>query len=297
MEASKALILVMLVSSAQATSLSDQRYGPESNWYLKVAGLYQLEDGRLERGNEGLLIAHFVSPPDEASIWPQYLDGTVCDNSFNDHAANLTCQHLGHKYAIIWGSGPENFHYISKAYLEKADIKILIDDVHCADDSTDIHSCEASIMEKHDCTLGQGLWLKCEKKDWEVHSAQLLRYNEETGRGEEGGEGMVMVTVFDYRTGVAYQGTVCDNGSFNGHAADLACEQLGYKHAAGWGTTPENFNFIPEHMMNAQGPPIVIDGVQCDNGASNIKECKARLLQGVEHDCSYNDNLWLKCIK
>ena len=154
-----ALVLIVLGGIAHAHSLSEGGYGPDSNWYLKAKGLYQL-NGKLERGSEGLLVVTFLKPADESSIWPQYLDGTVCDDSFDDHAANLTCQGLGHKYAISWGSGPDNFRYVPEEFLENANVKILINDVRCGADATDIKECQASIMEGHDCSFSQSLWRK-----------------------------------------------------------------------------------------------------------------------------------------
>ena len=253
--------------------------------------------GKLERGSEGLLVVSFLKPADVSSIWPQYLYGTVCDESFDDHAANLTCQALGHKYAISWGSGPDNFRYVPEEFLENANVKILIDDVRCGADATDIKECQASIMEGHDCSFSQSLWLKCEKKVWEVSRAELIWFDEETGRSKKADEGLVFVTGFDYRSGDMIQGTVCDQGTFDNHAANLACQRMGYKQAVSWGTKPENFQYVPEEMITARGVPIVIDEVQCDNGTADIKERKARLLKGVDHDCSYDDNLWLKCSK
>ena len=290
-------VVLTVLGCIAASSLSERGYGPDSNWYLKAGGLYWIQGGKMERGSEGLLVTHFVSPPDESSTFPQYLDGTVCDDSFNDHIADLACQALGHKKAISWGSGPENFNYLPEEYLESRGMKILIDDVQCSDDTTDIKDCQASILEGNDCNFSQSVWLKCEKKVWEVYSAVLLWYDEETGRGKKADEGLVLVTVFDYRTGAVIQGTVCDQGTFNDHAANLACKQLGYKHAAGWGTKPGNFQYVPEHMVKAGSVPIAIDEVQCGSGTSNIKECKARLLKGVEHDCRYENSLWLKCSK
>ena len=293
-----ALLILVLGGIAHAIPLKNRDYGSSSRWHLRAGGLYQLEGGNLERGSEGLVLAHFVKPADESSMWPQYLDGTVCGgDSFDGHAANLTCQALGHKYAISWGGGPENFQYVPQEFLDSANMMVLIDDIRCDADATDIKECEAEILKGHSCYFSESLWLKCEKKVWEIYGAELVWVDEETGRGKKADEGLVMVSGVDYRSGAVIQGTVCDQGTFDDHAANLACQLMGYTSAAGWGTKPENSHYVPEDLIAAGGVPTVIDGVQCDIGTSNIKECKARLLNGVENDCTYDDNLWLKCNK
>merc|ERR1712113_104736 len=73
---------------------------------------------------------------------------------------------------------------------------------------------------------------------------------------------------------------------------NLSCQYLGYKFAEAWGSEPENFEFVPEEIVE-QYVPIVIDDVQCDSWATTIGDCESRILQ--ETDCERSEALWLRC--
>jgi len=267
---------------------TDPEYG------LIGAGLYFLDEEteEIERGREGLLVVHFADrSADETDGW---LSGTVCDDRFNNHSADLSCQYLGYEYAEEWGSGRQ---YVPASILEEYNIDILVDEVYCDESKTNITDCEADVLDGHDCSSSENLWLRCagnnSEPEWEFEEAYLIRYQEELDEISLGFEGLVLVVLRDRNNPeVTKTGTVCDD-SFNDHAANLSCQYLGYKYADAWGSEPQNDNYIPEHIYEfLKNPPILVDDVQCDEWTTSIMECEARL---INHDCSRSENLWLKC--
>ena len=144
----------------------------DNDWRLISGGLYKM-DNRTEEiieGREGLLVVNFEDADDPAEEW---LSGLVCDDTFNSHAANLTCKHLGYGYAEDWGSDPENFQYLPRKFVELNKLSILIDDVTCSVDDTSITDCDAIVLDKHDCDLYESLWLRCSSGDDEEEEEGL----------------------------------------------------------------------------------------------------------------------------
>jgi len=270
-----------------------------SEWRLSHGALIrQDQTGKVVQGSEGLVMVGFADSTgrDEMKF------GTVCDDSFSWRAANLSCRYLGYQYAEDWGSGPENFRYIPESMLVEHKVQIIVDDVTCYNDSYSITDCEAKVLEGHDCSLNESLWLKCgpdnsTDPEWQLVGAGLYRMENRSHEIVQGGEGLLVVH-FAPEGGSADQdwlyGTVCDD-SFNSHAADLACKYLGYSHAEAWGSSPENYWYIPERFYEDYDLKILIDEVSCDDDTTNIMNCSAKVLEG--HDCSTSENLWLRCGK
>lgn len=94
----------------------------------------------------------------------------MCDDNFNDHAANLTCQYLGFEYAEDWGSNPQNAEYVSFSFLKQLHVNTVIDDITCRGDERNITQCPARVLNGHDCNRTQNVWLKChaDYSDWEL---------------------------------------------------------------------------------------------------------------------------------
>merc|ERR1712176_652891 len=265
-----------------------------NDWKPITAGLYSVDEktGEVKFGREGLLLVGLENTVDDGFIY-----GTVCNDSFNSHAANLGCQYLGYDYAEDWGSG---FKYFPESVLEAAGLEIVIDDLYCDEEKKEIMECEANVMEKHDCSRRQSLWLKCseggdKKPDWDLVNATLYKYDAESGEVKPNrGEGLLGVALADLKQEEEpVEGTVCGT-TFKYQEANLACQYLGYDHVKDWGTDPQNSNNVPESMLEKYGVPIVVEGVRCDDNATSIKDCDANVMEA--HDCPRKENLWLKCI-
>ena len=61
---------------------------------------------------------------------------------------------------------------------------------------------------------------------------------------ENKSDGLLIVTVFDKRSGAEKNGTVCKVG-FSWRSAHLFCRSLGH-HFAMWGSSPRNIEYVPE---------------------------------------------------
>ena len=79
-----------------------------------------------------------------------YRGGTVCDDGFDDTAAEAICRQINSSYTVSkWTSGIRyNFQY-------KIDIKL--DDIQC--ESVDWESCEYS--SQHNCEHSEDVYLFC----------------------------------------------------------------------------------------------------------------------------------------
>ena len=79
-----------------------------------------------------------------------YHGGTVCDDGFNETAAEAICKQINPSYGMLeWTSG--------NRFSIQDDLVINLDDVHCS--STDWESCEYS--EEHNCGHSEDVHLFC----------------------------------------------------------------------------------------------------------------------------------------
>ena len=97
----------------------------------------QFGNVRMEARRAGLLI---------------YNDGTVCDDYFNDRAADLICQKMGFDYAL------QHTGYFSEWQQERA---ITLDDIDCRDTSESIEDCGYDEFEEN-CSHDEDVLLTCE---------------------------------------------------------------------------------------------------------------------------------------
>jgi len=230
--------------------------------------------------------------------------GTVCDDSFNDHAADLSCQYLGYKYAEAWGSDPDNFEYVPQDVLEEEgnNYPIAVDELQCGNMKSQITECEANVMTEHDCHISESIWLRCSEEpywtDWKMDFVRLYKLNDEGAYPPYfvGKEGLVL-TSYTRRQGQVKEqgmlGTICDN-SFDSHEANLTCQAMGYGYAVNWGSgEDQNSKYMPESFMTGNNLGAVIDEVQCSDRDTNITHCEIRF--AGDYDCGYSKYLWMKC--
>ena len=82
-----------------------------------------------------------------------YEGGTVCDDSFNDNAANAICREMGYYKSTWWISGSDFSFGESQTNLD-----ITLDDVKCSDN--DWKSCSYSTL--HNCGHNEDVFLSCQ---------------------------------------------------------------------------------------------------------------------------------------
>ena len=83
-----------------------------------------------------------------------YRGGTVCDDSFDDTAADAICKTMNYISAIRWTTD-EDFGYVQRNY------GITLDDVRCS--STEWESC--TFTERHNCAHDEDVFLSCRKTE------------------------------------------------------------------------------------------------------------------------------------
>ena len=85
-----------------------------------------------------------------------YRGGTVCDDNFDDNAAEAVCRQISSSYSMLeWTSNSGETFDIQ----DNLDIKL--DDVQCS--GTDWESCEYS--EEHDCGHSEDVFLTCAQSE------------------------------------------------------------------------------------------------------------------------------------
>ena len=80
-----------------------------------------------------------------------YDNGTVCDDGFDDNAANAICTEMGYEGVDIWTSG------LNSGFQREYEIKM--NDVHCRNGSW--ASCEFVTYQYHDCGHSEDVFLVC----------------------------------------------------------------------------------------------------------------------------------------
>ena len=82
-----------------------------------------------------------------------YEGGTVCDDYFNDNAANAICREMGFSSSTSWKSGSELSYGASQESLD-----ITLDDITCTDNDWKTCSYSAS----HNCGHSEDVFLSCQ---------------------------------------------------------------------------------------------------------------------------------------
>ena len=122
-----------------------------------------------------------------------YNGGTVCDDSFDDHAAAAICAELEFSRATQWTSR----HRFSIQY----NYEITLDDVKCSDDSWE--NCDFS--ESHNCEHSEDVFLACANDQgsrYSYYAFKRRRGGEEERR--RGGDYYITCWVFS---------KLCSNGN------------------------------------------------------------------------------------
>lgn len=78
-----------------------------------------------------------------------YNQGTVCDDDFDDNAADAICKEMGYEGATRWSN--------DDTFALQSDLEIKMDEVQCASDSW--ASCE--FQTTHDCSHSEDVFLEC----------------------------------------------------------------------------------------------------------------------------------------
>ncbi|XP_033752445.1 deleted in malignant brain tumors 1 protein-like isoform X2 [Pecten maximus] len=196
------------------------------------------------------------------------LNGTVCDDEFDNDNARVVCSMLG----FTGGTVVDLYGYGTG--------KIWLDNVVCDGTEKSLFDCEAREWGAHDCSHEEDVGVACDQEL--VTSTRRptpppeVRDRIRLVRGEGPHEGRVEVLHNNV------YGTVCDDG-FEDDEAGVLCRMLGYR---------DGYVVATEYFGPGVGE-IWLDDLNCDGTESSLFDCS-----GIEwgvHNCNHGEDVGVKC--
>uniref|UniRef100_A0AAY4DQS4 Lysyl oxidase homolog n=1 Tax=Denticeps clupeoides TaxID=299321 RepID=A0AAY4DQS4_9TELE len=194
--------------------------------------------------------------------------GTVCDDDFTIHAAQVVCKELGYMEAISWSPS---------AKYGKGDGRIWFDNVQCTGKEKSLALCTSNGIGVSDCKHSEDVGVVCSDKripGFKFVSQPLVRLR----GGAVHGEGRVEVL----KNGE--WGTICDD-NWNLMAASVVCRELGFgsaKEALSGGRLGQGMG------------PVHMNEVQCSGFEKSITDCYFN--KDTESlGCSHEEDAGVRC--
>uniref|UniRef100_A0A8C7NYL5 Lysyl oxidase homolog n=1 Tax=Oncorhynchus mykiss TaxID=8022 RepID=A0A8C7NYL5_ONCMY len=199
--------------------------------------------------------------------------GTVCDDDFSIHAANVVCRELGYVEAVSWSP--------SSKY-GKGEGRIWLDNVHCSGLERTLAQCESNGFGVSDCKHSEDVGVVCSQRriaGFKFISTLTDNVEQPLVRlrgGANIGEGRVEVL----KNGE--WGTVCDD-SWNLEAATVVCRELGFgsaKEALAGGKLGQGMG------------PVHMNEVKCSGFEKSLTEC---YFNRDALGCSHEEDAAVRC--
>uniref|UniRef100_A0A8C8CC44 Lysyl oxidase homolog n=1 Tax=Oncorhynchus tshawytscha TaxID=74940 RepID=A0A8C8CC44_ONCTS len=199
--------------------------------------------------------------------------GTVCDDDFSIHAANVVCRELGYVEAVSWSP--------SSKY-GKGEGRIWLDNVHCSGLERTLAQCESNGFGVSDCKHSEDVGVVCSQRriaGFKFISTLTNNVEQPLVRlrgGANIGEGRVEVL----KNGE--WGTVCDD-SWNLEAATVVCRELGFgsaKEALAGGKLGQGMG------------PVHMNEVKCSGFEKSLTEC---YFNRDALGCSHEEDAAVRC--
>lgn len=253
-----------------------------------LAQLQQLKLCELQVGGDVRLSNGRHKGEGRVEVWTDTFGwGTVCDDNFNISEANVVCNQLGYANGTVgivglFGSGVR---------------PILLDDVDCQGNETDLLSCGHRILGSHNCDHSEDVGITCFDQ---LVSIDVIVFNhivdpfaiteKEPNQTVLQSDGDVRLvggaTHHEGRVEVYVEGrgwgTMCDDLSSKS-LANVVCAQLGFLGGTVKGGA-------------AHGPgrhPILLDNVVCSGNELNILNCSSNPIGS--HNCDHDEDVSVYC--
>uniref|UniRef100_A0A8C6VMH9 SRCR domain-containing protein n=1 Tax=Naja naja TaxID=35670 RepID=A0A8C6VMH9_NAJNA len=190
--------------------------------------------------------------------------GTVCDDDFNIHVANVACRELGYDQAINWAHS---------AKYGSGDGPIWLDNMRCSGTESSLAECASNVWGVTDCNHNEDSGVVCTGPRRLNSAEPQVRLR----AGAHIGEGRVEVLIGNQ------WGTVCDEG-WNLPAASVVCRQLGY------GTAREALS----GAQLGQGlGPIHLTRVRCRGHERSLVDCRSQ--RAAQTGCRHDNDVAVRC--
>uniref|UniRef100_A0A7N4NHU3 SRCR domain-containing protein n=1 Tax=Sarcophilus harrisii TaxID=9305 RepID=A0A7N4NHU3_SARHA len=197
--------------------------------------------------------------------------GTVCDDLWSISAASVVCRQLDCGLAL---SAPRN------SMFGKGSGSILLDDVQCDGNETNIGQCHHLGLFVHNCGHHEDAGVVCSEcllSEQGPTLGILQRMNVRLVNGRDRCEGLLEV----YYNGT--WGTVCDD-LWDIHAAHVVCRQL---------DCGEGRSSMKNGYFGAGSGSILLDDVQCQGNENNLGQCRHRGFS--VHNCGHHEDAGVIC--
>uniref|UniRef100_A0A8C2B971 Lysyl oxidase homolog n=1 Tax=Cyprinus carpio TaxID=7962 RepID=A0A8C2B971_CYPCA len=192
--------------------------------------------------------------------------GTVCDDDFTIHAAQVVCRELGYFEAVSWSP--------SSKY-GKGEGRIWFDNVRCTGNERSLAQCESNGIGVSDCKHTEDVGVVCSDKRIPGFKFQpLVRLR----GGAVVGEGRVEVL----KNGE--WGTICDD-SWNLVAATVVCRELGFGSAK---------EALSGGQLGQGMGPVHMNEVKCSGFEKSVTECPFSMDKDSE-GCSHEEDAGVRC--
>uniref|UniRef100_A0A8C0IYH1 Lysyl oxidase homolog n=1 Tax=Chelonoidis abingdonii TaxID=106734 RepID=A0A8C0IYH1_CHEAB len=198
--------------------------------------------------------------------------GTVCDDDFSIHAANVVCKELGYVEAVSW---------VSSSKYGKGEGKIWMDNVHCTGNEVTLAACTTNGWGVTDCKHTEDVGVVCSEKRIPgfKFDKPFLNQIEPLVRlkgGAKIGEGRVEVL----KNGE--WGTVCDD-QWNLISASVVCRELGFGSAQ---------EAITGARLGQGMGPIHLNEIDCTGFEKSITDCK---FNTESLTCNHEEDAAVRC--
>uniref|UniRef100_A0A8C1Z0G2 Lysyl oxidase homolog n=1 Tax=Cyprinus carpio TaxID=7962 RepID=A0A8C1Z0G2_CYPCA len=192
--------------------------------------------------------------------------GTVCDDDFTIHTAQVVCRELGYSEAVSWSP--------SSKY-GKGEGRIWFDNVHCTGNEKSLAQCESNGIGVSDCKHTEDVGVVCSDKRIPGFKFQhLVRLR----GGAVIGEGRVEVL----KNGE--WGTICDD-NWNLVAATVVCRELGFGSAK---------EALSGGLLGQGMGPVHMNEVKCSGFEKSVTECPFNMDKDSE-GCSHEEDAGVRC--